>query len=319
MKKKESMNAVIGGVQYISDLYIGRGNRIIPDLDVMSNILVLAGNIGDPHSALLWDALDEWSKKFTLIFYVPGYFECFSSYSDPYAPQDIKDLYDGFHETKNKENTKEVDDKLLETFQSIHEYMEQKIKQKYTNIHYMRKNVEETASRIFIGCQWFTYYDDHQMKMVAPLSDPCLYIQNRKGNFLTAPESNVFFNKCHQWMRDQLDRLKHTNKQIMVITSTIPTYELLSFSKKKEVTSCVYTVETKHTLISYPISAWICGGTALKNISIVNDIPIAINGIGFPGERLIPSSLIAKKKEMNMYQSMLTAKLQQNFIGPKTY
>lgn len=241
-------------IQYMSDLHLEfyDTDTIYSFLDYiqpLSNICVLAGDIGYPFDLTYEIFLCGMSTKFEHIFLIHGnheYYQCGN-------------------------NTGKTRDEIL------HQTWKVLNKNNLSNIHFLDNSYYDLGEYRFVGSILWSEIKDRR------------YLSNRYDQVydFSIDEMNKMHQINKKFISLALQESLQDNKKVVMITHHIPSYKLNhpSYADRSKYFQCF----SSHCdyLITSPVKAWIFGHTHKQIEKYINGIICASNPAGYPDENKV--------------------------------
>lgn len=217
--------------------------------DIKDNILVLAGDIGNPlhknnHYKIFLESL---SSKFDKIFIICGN-----------------------HEYYGCENMKDVDDKIHSICKEI------------SNATFLNNTFEDYLDIRWIGTTLWSEID--LINSIDSYTNDLLKIKTSKNNNLSPQE----YNELHYKSIEFLDKiLKNSiDKNCIIISHHLPSFSLINEKFKNDKLNQWFSGDLDDLIEEYSdrIKLWIYGHTHIPSSLILNNIKFISNPIGYPDE-----------------------------------
>jgi Icc-related predicted phosphoesterase len=251
-------------IQYVSDLHLEHypiytRDQLRPEQwilpDPTADLLVLAGDIGNPNKTS-YNLFVEWCSK--------------------HWPQVV--LLAGNHEFYSLPGSQ---DKLTveETTNLI-----RSITHHYPNVHFLDRNRFEVKPGVHIlGCTlWSDIPQDMQKYARQGLNDFRLI----PG---MTPETYAAYHKQDlEWLQTNLQTIASNGEAAIVVTHHLPTYNLISEQYKDHPLNCCFATDLEPLIKETNPLAWICGHSHTGNTIQLEDCNtiLTLNPHGYPGERV---------------------------------
>jgi hypothetical protein len=236
-------------LQYASDLHLEDYHQqhnsnpeffktlLIPQPDV--DALILAGDIGHPHSAILTQFLIYCSANWPHTLWVMGNHEYYNICSPPLWKH--------------------------RTFHSV-ESIQQRIKilgKKIPRLHILDNTpfvFPRFPDYIFLGTTFWTDLSDLS-EVDARVSNDFRYIGFESKAPLQPYNVTALHKKAKQWLIEQLDLCQQQGKKAVVITHHLPTYKII-LPQYQDSTENELFASHSDSLVTHPATLlWICGHT----------------------------------------------------------
>lgn len=240
------IHSTIKNVQYMSDIHLEYRTGNVPFIPVVSNSLVLAGDIGNPFKYNYKEFLVKCSNEYENTFVLPGNHE--------YWGNDIRKTDDQIESLLNRLN----------------------------NVHSLKNAVVEANNVTFIGCTlWSNILKE---PLVRRGDEQNISLNGSLVNWVILNElhfSDVSWLKSTLQARDARD-----TRPVIVVTHYLPTYKLLHpyyNTPRYQNDLDRYYTNLEH-LIKPPIKAWIGGHSHCVMEIELNGVGLRVNAIGYPGK-----------------------------------
>lgn len=239
-------------------------------------ILILAGDIGDPYTELYKNFLGLCRSLFSLVIVISGNHEVMSEN----VSYKLKDSVDKIKRTIEPENNKYI---LTEPRDKIYSYNEivKKINDVcvekgcvfLNNSSYVYKGVKFIGSILWsnIKKENFPYIKDRGNSIFK-----WLYLN---GDVISMNDYNNLNSKSIKFLEDEIKR----GDKCVVITHYPPSIEMLHDAYKHDVMNDMYCNNLKSLFFSN-IDLWISGHTHQPKDIIINNVRFVSNAIGDPGD-----------------------------------
>jgi predicted phosphohydrolase len=241
-------------LRLLSDIHLESGknsfkykNRFI--LNDTSDILLLAGDIGNPTFKHYKSFLSEISKYYAKVFVITGNHEYY---------QGLK-FNKGFPFPKYRYPMEDVDE-LVE-----------RITTSLPNVHFLqRKSMIYNRIR-FLGCTLWSivdsdklYYDRSDYKMIPNM---------------TAENSTNLCKRDSTWLQEQLQLNNSDYDHTVVMTHYLPSYKLISNKYTCNSLNSFYASNLDHVVEKADI--WVCGHSHTANHVIIGQCRCYLNPVGY--------------------------------------
>jgi predicted phosphodiesterase len=228
--------------------------------------LVIAGDFGYPFNRdgkpnhHYFDILSRLSEQYAHVIYVAGnheYYQC----------------------NQLKKTTEETDEMIHAMCIKL-------------GIHFLQKSVwvHPTTQVTFVGCTLWTDIDEsgaanmNDVVKASKVYDGGMYETRRPkprpGVFSDISEYQALHEDHLEWLQKTLTEMKTPT---IVVTHHLPSFAAVP-EKFADNNNSGYATELDH-LFRAPIIAWLCGHSHEPGRFVVNDIPLVLNPIGYPGEK----------------------------------
>jgi predicted MPP superfamily phosphohydrolase len=228
-------------IQYVSDLHIDT-HQYIPKIKPSSNYLAICGDIGQPYAKQYKEFIENQSKNFEKIFFVPGNHDF-----------DLGSIY-------NKDKVKKWEPYI------------KKICSELKNVYYLNCDTYQLNNDVLImgSILW-------SKPILYPNDSVWVDFNPYRSSYL---EHVIEHNKHVEWISKTINQNK--DKKIIMLTHFVPTFQLIEDKYKKRGEYCTsrYATDLEY-LIKEPIKAWICGHTHSVMTCNINGITCAVNAYGY--------------------------------------
>jgi predicted phosphodiesterase len=255
-------------IQYLSDIHLEHykiftGEQLNPrqwiEPDPDADVLVLAGDIGNPQRTAYGLFLQWCAANWPCVVIVAGNHEFYQGYS----------RNDSNHGTRYSARMEALD--LIQT-----------VTRHYPNLHFLDRGsvLIRPGVRIF-GCTlWSEIPADMQKYAVQGLNDFC---QIPGATFEAYAEWHA---KDLAWLAGELRDAKATGDSAIVVTHHLPTYRLIAEQYQDHPLNCCFATDLEALILETEPAAWLCGHSHSANMVTVGKTLLALNPHGYPGERV---------------------------------
>lgn len=225
--------------QYASDIHLEK-RAIMPTIKAVAPNLILAGDIGDPLDDKYSLFLDTVNRQYDNVYMVAGN-----------------------HEYYQKElNVDQVNELITSIVAPL------------PNIHFLNNNQKTINDNLnIVGTTLWSRV----------LEEP----KRRRGDDLRIRVNdepigyqgiNRLHEECRKWL-DSMIRSNSSNKDLLVVTHYLPSYELIldRFKRGYWGSSQDRFASDLDYLIKDPVKAWICGHSHICHKTEINQVPVRIN------------------------------------------
>jgi predicted phosphohydrolase len=247
------LNTHVKDLQYISDIHLeGRVN--VPQIPVLSNNLVVAGDIGDPFKNNYNDFMSKCSDNYENTFIISGNHEYWN---------------DGICMTI-------VNQKI------------ENIVSRYQNVHWLKNRIVETSDTVFIGA---VLWSNIIIKQLANRGD-ALNITYADGP-IGESQLNLLHKYDVDWLNSTINEIQN-DKKLIVVTHHLPTYDLIHPKFQTFRWSGVLDRYASHNdrMIKPPVTAWLCGHSHHNMQIIKNGVYLGVNAMGYQGREAPMSDIM---------------------------
>lgn len=239
-------------LKILSDIHLElypKNNKIVFDDTDIDNILILAGDIGNPSKKIFYNFIEKCSKSFYLVIFVKGNHEIYGN---------------------SIENTEK---NIID------------IVKKFKNVVYLEKSfhdIPNTNYRILGTTLWSDLNYKHKYEISESLND---FYQIKNFDFYTYKNE---YSKSLEFLTKEIENNKSINKTLIIITHHAPLIEGTSnpIYKESNINSCFSSdlseLITKNTK---SIKYWIFGHTHWSSRIKLCDTEIISNCKGYNSEK----------------------------------
>ncbi len=271
-------------VQYVSDLHLEFYEKLaaIPQIDVVGDVLVLAGDVGYPTKPLFWKFMEEQSRRFKNIIYVPGNHEYYHTNAA-------------------------IEKHRLLTIDEMDELIRSELRRRcLTNIHMLQNDVCIIDGVRFIGATLWSHIDEGmKYEIVSMMNDYArIFIGHNfleRGSYngaasaaldrddavglhrLTVGEVNRRFAVDSAYIVEQLQEPTATALKTVVVTHHLPSMEMIDAKYAGNKMNSAFASNILHRLSVKP-DIWICGHSHTAVMKEIEGVVCAMNPVGYPGE-----------------------------------
>ena len=244
-REMKKLKYITSRFQYISDLHLEM-RRKIPNIPVIANQMILAGDIGNPFH-------DSYEEFLTL---------CSNNYKFTF-------VVSGNHEYWNDHGIDATNEKIEE------------ITSKLGNVYYMNKRKIETENVCILGCTlWskLSYIPPETRKVGDDIN-----IFDSKGIILGPDGLDMLHKKDVRWLTKTLESCK---KDTIVISHHLPTYDLLhrKYNNERNLQYLNRYYTNLEHLIKHPVKVWIGGHSHCSMKINIGNTFLGINAYGYPNQ-----------------------------------
>jgi DNA repair exonuclease SbcCD nuclease subunit len=254
-------------IQYVSDIHLEQytiqtKEQLNPrqwiEPDPNADVLVLAGDIGNPNKSSYSLFLDWCSKSWPHVIIIAGNHEFYTLSS---SNEKLN-----YYETTN----------LIRSITSH-----------YTNVHFLDRNRIELKPGVHIlGCTLWTDIPQELRK----------YAVQGLNDFRMIPGITFEAYADHhrndlEWLTNQLEELSSKGEKCVVVTHHLPTEALISKKYQGHPMNCCFYTELEPLIKRTAPLAWICGHSHTGNLITLESknmqtTILTLNPCGYPGERV---------------------------------
>jgi predicted phosphodiesterase len=252
-------------IQYISDIHLEfyKTLKLIPEIPVNADILVLAGDVGYPTMPIFWDFLELQSRRFAHIILVAGNHEYYHT------------------------NTAISKGRIL-TMEEMDELIRSEIaRRELANVHFLQCGTVIIDDIEFVGATlWTDIPREKTVDVVEAMSDYSrIFTKDEKTQTIHTVSVEVL-NKLHrehrQFLCSQAGRAA-AKRRTVFITHHLPSYSMIHSRYSNNPINCAFASDTLHTVPVKP-DVWICGHSHTAFNNIIDGVHCVMNPIGYPDE-----------------------------------
>lgn len=255
-------------IQYVSDLHLEHykiytAEQLNPlqwiKPDPTADLLVLAGDIGNPFRASYSLFLQWCSENWPQVVIVAGNHEFYRM------------ITTGNHATyeggKSKEEVIELIRKIVGHFPNV-KFLE-------------RERLTVSPGLHVLGCTLWSYVPEDMHKYAAAGLNDFRLIPGA-----SVPAYNAWHARDLAWLEAELREIAAAGERAIVVTHHLPTSQLVSEQYQDHPLNCCFTTNLEELIKETKPAAWICGHTHLGNRATIGGTQLAVNPWGYPGERV---------------------------------
>eukprot|EP01022_Parablepharisma_sp_SALTPOND_P022402 TRINITY_DN45431_c0_g1_i2.p1 TRINITY_DN45431_c0_g1~~TRINITY_DN45431_c0_g1_i2.p1 ORF type:complete len:302 (+),score=-0.84 TRINITY_DN45431_c0_g1_i2:38-907(+) len=235
--------------QYFSDVHLEDHTSLSFDFPVVSDTLLLGGDIGNIRLELTKETLKNLAHAFTNVVYILGNHEYYQgSFEDPW-PMEV------------------VESETLK-FCSM-----------YPNLHFLNKSSWTHPSGIqILGCTlWSHIPNKHKLLLQSTIND-YQNIYTLKGQTITTKDTNRLFSTNFAWLQSIIPQNVHT--KTVVVTHYVPSFKLCdTLPKDKPIKHIIATELDSFIESNENIVAWVCGHFHKETSTVIGKTYCTINPI----------------------------------------
>lgn len=232
--------------------------QFIPS-NISDDILILAGDIGNPTSKIYKIFLTEISKYYAKVFIIAGNHEYYQRYQ---RYNSVTHTLNSRYDTTFRHSIEDID-KIARSLTN-----------ELPNVHFLQRDVLIYQRVRFLGCTlWSTadpsltkYMNDYEM-----IKD------------MTAEKSNDLNSQDVKWLEEQLKLNDETYDTTVVITHHLPSYKLISEKYTNHPLNGFFANHLDELVEKADI--WVCGHSHSAKTIEIGKCKCYINPVGYSGER----------------------------------
>ncbi len=250
-------------LQYISDIHLEHYNinqidKLIPNK--LSEILILAGDIGYPEQTQYKMYIDKVSKIWSKVFIISGNHE--------------------YYQTSKKIKNKEEIDLIIES-----------IVEDYSNVYYLNNSKIEFEydgkNFVILGTTLFSLIEKDNYSLQISIND-FKYIYTKrtvtKYNTYDYHKLNLltyrnYYDESISFLEKEINYYKNTDINIIIVTHYAPSFECIDNVYKNSKLNKAYYSDLEYLIKD--LYCWIHGHTHSQKVVKINGISILNNSIGY--------------------------------------
>lgn len=211
-----------------------------------ADILILAGDIGNPTSNDYRDLIEKTSKLYKYVFIIKGNHECY-----------------GYDLQKTGEKISHVVDK-------------------FNNVFYLQKKIIDIEENIrILGVTLWSDIMDYQRSDIG-----CFIADFRLIKGWNIENNNHEHFKDVKFIKNEISRAKEDNKKLIIITHHAPSYRGTSRPEHNGSSlSSAFCTDLEY-LFNDPIKTWVFGHTHHSCKLLINNIPLLSNQRGYGDDEI---------------------------------
>lgn len=230
--------------QVLSDLHLEFLKKA-PEIPVIGDNLVLAGDIGYAGSSIWREFLRGCRAKYKHIYYVAGNHE----------------FYNGTYGERLRIMREEAGAGLT--------FLEKDV-----------ADIEGTSLRVVGTTLWTDVPPEESYEVSNIMSD---YRKIRySGRPLKVVDTNYMHQEARKYLRQEIDRCTEEGRDALVVTHHLPSFEMVDDKYKGE-NNYGFASECDD-LIRPPVKFWVCGHSHTQMVKEINGVPVVIGAVGYPSE-----------------------------------
>jgi predicted phosphodiesterase len=239
-------------VTYLSDIHLEFYKRTIPFgiKFEKSDILCLAGDIGEPFSDLYFTFLGYCSPLFKYIFIITGNHEYYKTETNP-------------HKTIQSTNEKIVE-----------------ICKQFSNVHFLSDAsfyIPEYHLNV-IGTTLWTGGEVDRDDMYRYNDFQKIHNMGLEGYMERLHETSLLF------LKGELQKHKDNGSTVLVLTHHLPSFQLIAPEYKDSGMNHLFATNLDCLFRDYTIHHWICGHSHSPVQKTIENTKVWMNPVGYPGE-----------------------------------
>ena len=239
-------------IQILSDLHLEFLKKV-PEMPVLGDYLILAGDIGYAGSPNLHQFLRGCRQKYKHIYYVAGNHE----------------FYNGTYSERLQKLRDESGDGLT--------FLEKDV-----------ADIEGSPLRIIGTTLWTDVPPEESYEVSQMMAD---YKKIRhSARPLKVEDTNYFHRTSRHFLREALSGCEAEGKGAIAVTHHLPSFQMVA-DEYKDSNNYGFASDCED-LIRPPVKLWVCGHSHIQASRDINGVPVVIGSIGYPSElrdRGVPS------------------------------
>lgn len=248
-------------IQYASDIHLEFHTSYEDILIPSAPVLVLAGDIGWPGTALYADFLQWCSSHWDVVFLVAGNHEFYNQ-----------------HDCKVwKYNRPDTVEERITAIEDIALTM--------SNVHFLNRNRVMYKGVAFLGCTLWSDLSETRAAAIAGVSmNDYRRIALADEICITPEDVTSWWKQDREWLKEELARCSTEGHSAVVVTHHLPTYDLISPQYEGSPLNPAFA-SACDDLICSPVRTWIAGHTHSAVVLRRGDTYLGVNPVGYPGEQ----------------------------------
>ena len=267
-------------VQYISDIHLEHmrilnAEQLNPEQwvtpDPTADVLVLAGDIGWPDKPAYGLFLQWCSEHWPHVIVVAGNHEFYTT---------------GGASVGSASTTGGIP--ALSRYEKMN--LIRLISRSLPNVHYLQEGRFEVQPGVWIlGCTlWSAIPEDMRKYALAGLNDFRQIYGSDVSVGTTFEEYARWHKRDRDWLREELGAIKARGEFAIVVTHHLPTMRLIHAEYADHPLNCCFATDLEALILEMEPLAWICGHSHRANHMWLGSTQLALNPMGYPGERVGP-------------------------------
>jgi len=214
----------------------------------------LAGDIGNPEQSHYREFLRQASKAFPTVLLISGNHEFYGH------------------------SITETDDLIHLAIKGL------------PNLHYLNCTAYDISPAIrVLGCTLWSFVPPEAHNLVSThLSDYRAIYHTGHNDHITIDQLNAVHHRHVQWLEEQLEVARTEDKQVLLMTHHMPSFDLIHPKYKGNKTMLLINTAfatALDRLIADPVHTWVCGHTHTATRTVLNNVNVVINPTGYPHEK----------------------------------
>ena len=245
-------------IQYASDIHLEFLKKI-PKIEVMADVLCLAGDIGYPFSGIYKDFLVKMSTSFKKVFLIAGNHEYYSK-QYPYTMPEIQE-------------------KIAAVLKD----------NQLTNVTYLNNSTEEYQGYTFVGTTLWSNIAHLNVHDTTLMNDFYCIDKMDFNQYTILHRTDCNF-------LSKVITSATPDKKLVVMTHHLPSFDFISdkYKDSKYNTLNCFFASNMELLFQPPVKAWIYGHTHTRSVNVKNNIIFACNPKGYPTESQVMTFPVLK-------------------------
>lgn len=263
-------------IKLLSDLHLEERNKIPDNILEPDDVLILAGDIGDPFSGIYENFLTKCRSLYDIVFVIPGNHE-FYNHVKSTIKYNKKDIIYNETEKKYPEYLKFFRNRIYSYEQCL---MQMKNVCDKTGCVFLYRNQYEYKDTVFIGTVFWSIIEDEYEHL---LKDHNIYKTIfYKNEFLNFDNYNKLANEDLEWLTE---KIRNIDKDKVVITHIPPVKEMTSEIFNGNIKNKLYYNKSED-LLTNSVKLWVSGHTHVPMMTRVNNTTLFSNPYGNSQETL---------------------------------
>lgn len=249
-------------IQYGSDIhlehYTHKSSYFQPtkwiEPDPLADLLVLAGDIGNPDTELYHVFLQWCSQQWPQIVIISGNHE--------------------YYTTNPTVSMSQREDRI------------RKICSTFDNVRYLQRDSYEFRPGCWIlGATLWSEIPQYNAAYVSKYLNDFSMIYTGVNIKLQYSEYVNLHTKDREWLDSELNAIQSRGEQAIVVTHHMPSYQIIHPMYTDHPMNCCFASALDETIEKTKPLLWICGHSHIGNTIHIGDTIVTLNPHGYPGER----------------------------------
>lgn len=246
---------IVGQFQVISDVHLERIHRGMPDVDISSPYLIIAGDLGFPNHKIYWDFLRDVSSKARLVFLVLGSKE-YCSAEFTFVPRFVRT---------------------------------QIARMRLTNVIFLDNSTFDFSVEVPGGEVPLRILGSTLWSFIPTPSTRYKKIQVKHDSGYVPFDTicNLMHLGSVDWLNAEITRCAEDGRHAVVVTHYLPSNRLIhtDYAMLGQSINAYYAAELDF-LIRPPVLAWFFGRTHARGLLNVYGVPCLVGAVGYVGESI---------------------------------